>query len=117
MLFIRASPAKRSPGRSCALQHMGAQLRPGERVAGEALTKSMNVAPPHHRLVRHFFKILTEEAVLRGDGQVWEVLRLPEPAAIEEFWRSGAFEHPDLHAELMLIQRCGRNLATVLRGD
>ena len=107
-----------------AVEQLGGRLRLGDRVTADALLRKMGVVPAHERLVHRYLTLLEEEGLLRRSAvgtdephASWEVTRLPEPVDIEQRRRTMPFEHSDLHPELTLIERCGRHLPAVLRGE
>ena len=78
--------------------------------------QKLKVVRPHHRLLRRLLEMLTEDGWLQADADGWVVARAGEPdlaarhgALVERF---GAFK-----GELDLIDRCGAQLAGILRGQ
>jgi amino acid adenylation domain-containing protein/non-ribosomal peptide synthase protein (TIGR01720 family) len=99
-----------------ALEQLGADLRPGQRFTA----KELPVAVQHQRLLARFLAILEIDGLLRQpqDGLAsWEVVRGPKRSDTEVLWRELVAEFPAFIAELILLGRCGRQLAGVLRGD
>jgi acyl transferase domain-containing protein/NADPH:quinone reductase-like Zn-dependent oxidoreductase/NADP-dependent 3-hydroxy acid dehydrogenase YdfG/acyl carrier protein len=111
-----------------AFEQLGWRLRVGESVGEEDVLRRLAVAPGHERLTRHYLNVLGQAGLLRrtlntstqqrahAHSPVWSVVRPPEQIDIEQHWRALALQHSELHPELTLVERCGRNLAAVLRG-
>jgi len=95
-----------------ALRELGAGLVPGDRIAPASLA----TLPTHARLLQRMLAILAEDGVLARDGSGWQVLRAPDPLEPEALAARLLARHPNCDAELVLTQRCGRELASVLRG-
>lgn len=57
--------------------------------------------------------MLQEEEILQQLGQEWQVVQLP----IKSYPQAELQQYPSAAAELTLLERCGTNLAEVLRGE
>ena len=74
----------------------------------------MGILPTYKRLCDRLLNILAEEGILRKIGEEWQVIKVFEGTGNRE---RGTGKSPDSSAELTLLQRCGSQLAEVLRGD
>ncbi len=84
---------------------------------GDELAAKLNLAPRHRRLLDRFLDWFAEDGYLQQVGERWQSLRpigYPEP---KPAWRDLLTHQPAYMAELMLVGRCGRQLAGVLRGE
>ncbi|MGE3806112.1 MAG: SDR family NAD(P)-dependent oxidoreductase, partial [Gemmataceae bacterium] len=87
---------------------------PGQRLSNALLAE--RVAARQRRLTRRLFEMLDGNEFLRRVGDEWEVLRpLTLVAPVERLARLRQ-EHPQVQIEATLLQRCGEQLAEVLRG-
>jgi acyl transferase domain-containing protein/SAM-dependent methyltransferase len=119
-----------------ALGQLGADFQPGQRFTAQELADRLGIAAQHRRLFsRRYLPMLADEGILRAAaaprpaepagrpadseaaGEAWEVVRRPEENDIVARWRGLLAENPAFFAELMLISRCGLDLAGVLKGD
>jgi acyl transferase domain-containing protein/NADPH:quinone reductase-like Zn-dependent oxidoreductase/NADP-dependent 3-hydroxy acid dehydrogenase YdfG/aryl carrier-like protein len=105
-----------------ALRELGGPDTLPATFTAEDLGDRLSVAPQHRRLLDRFLRWFEEDGVLhRGEGR-WERIdsarasssAYPDPARA---WREVMTRQPACFAEIMLIGRCGRGLAGVLRGD
>jgi acyl transferase domain-containing protein/SAM-dependent methyltransferase/acyl carrier protein/NADP-dependent 3-hydroxy acid dehydrogenase YdfG len=93
-----------------AFADLGRPLEPGARLSETASAQALGIAPRHRRLWRRLFAILGETGILRASDGQWVVPREfapvePDPVAATE------------PTEVLLLDRCGRALAAVLRGQ
>ncbi len=100
-----------------ALRQLGWDFPVGERVSVGALRERLGMLPQYEQLLNPLFAMLEEDGVLKNVGSEWEVCRTPEFEEPEELWKRLSFQCPGYHSELMLLGRCGRRLAGVLRGQ
>lgn len=98
------------------LADLGLDLRDGLSFDFDGLADSLRVLPAHHRLLRRFLEMLTEDGWLRRDGERWTVVGTTRPdpdliatRLVETF--------ATFSSEIELVQRCGAQLAAILRGD
>jgi acyl transferase domain-containing protein len=99
-----------------ALTQLGLTFRPGTRSVADALASSVGVAAQHTRLFGRLLQVLSAEGLLAHDGAVWTVLREPEPLDISSESRQLAADFPAAAGVVALHDRCGGQLAEVLRG-
>lgn len=114
-----------------ALHELGADMQPGQRFDLESLIARLRIAPQHRRLLARCVGWLTEEGFLDSfPGSIWErtsLEALPPDRRRREagargsdtsvLWRETLARQASFSAELVLIDRVGRNLAGVLRGE
>jgi NADPH:quinone reductase-like Zn-dependent oxidoreductase/SAM-dependent methyltransferase/acyl carrier protein len=102
-----------------ALQQLGWQPRAGERLVVDELAQRLGVVDSYHRLLARILGILEEDGVLKRIASGWQVQRTPEViggGTVHARWEMLMSQYPMYEAELILIQRCGSQLAEVLRG-
>ena len=92
-----------------ALAANGELIRLGSSFTLAEARSSLRVAPSMVRLFERLLEILTENGVLKSKGAGWQVMALPEPYSPPG--------HAPAGIEADLLERCGRNLADVLRGE
>jgi acyl transferase domain-containing protein/NAD(P)-dependent dehydrogenase (short-subunit alcohol dehydrogenase family)/acyl carrier protein len=85
-------------------------------LTAEALLAHGLVAPAHRRLQDRLLRMLAEDGFLEPRGNGWTFTER-RPADAGQLWRELYQAFPPYHAELLLLGRCGTNLAGVLRGQ
>lgn len=98
------------------LADLGLDFRAGFSFDVGGLADSLCVLPAHHRLLRRFLEMLTEDGWLQDDGDQWTVVGTSRPDP-DRIARELASAYPTFAAEIELVQRCGSYLAGILRGD
>jgi microcystin synthetase protein McyG len=99
-----------------ALRQLGWGIRPGDHQVIEGLAGRLGVAECHHRLFERLCEILVEEGLLGRSGPKWEVRKTAELGDPKVVMATLMEAHPACMTELRLLERCGSNLAEVLRG-
>ncbi|MEA3213201.1 MAG: hypothetical protein QOE70_6258 [Chthoniobacter sp.] len=99
-----------------AFAALGWTPREGERVSGEALADRLGIAARHRQVFAMYLGLLAEDGILRATDGEWEVCRLPEVDP-QRIWQAVLSAFPALALELTLIERCGRALPGILRGE
>jgi acyl transferase domain-containing protein/acyl carrier protein len=105
-----------------ALRQLGWRPEVGQRITVDSLAKMLNMAPQHHRLLGRLFEFLAEDGILKplSDGtgdQYWAVDHIPDLPESRDIWNGMIREYPAYTVELILLGRCGQNLANVLTGE
>jgi microcystin synthetase protein McyG len=99
-----------------ALELLGRPLRRGERFSTAEAASSCGITGEHSKLLARLLEILSEDGILRVEGDVWQVVEDParqDPHALAERFIA---EFPECRAELAMTARCAAGLAQVLRG-
>lgn len=99
-----------------ALRKLGADFQLGQRFTLESLAAQLRIIPRHQRLLGRFLDWLAEDGILAKASDAWECVK-PASDDPEVLWRELLHRHPSFAAESLLVERCGRNLAEVLRGN
>lgn len=102
-----------------ALRQLGGRFRSGERFTTRKLAEQLGIADQHERVLGRYLTLLEQDGFVRaseGDPH-WEVVGNWPVEDAEALWRDLLSQHPAFFGELMLIRRCGRQLAEVLRGE
>jgi non-ribosomal peptide synthetase component F/SAM-dependent methyltransferase len=98
-----------------AFQNMGWQFEAKKRFSTARMANQLNVIKSHHRLLNRLLEMLAEESWLHLTNEQWEVVHTPQQEAPNHL---GLLEqYPMAKAELTLLNRCGEQLAQVLRGE
>ncbi|NTX01461.1 type I polyketide synthase [Myxococcus sp. CA040A] len=99
-----------------ALHRLGAGFEPGQRFSTRELAERLRVAPPHQRLLGRLLAILSEEGILERTNEGWHVLQ-ELPHARAERLLTAEEDSSSTRAQLAMLERCGMELAAVLRGE
>ena len=101
-----------------ALCAMGWPLAAGESIAESGLAARCGIAGTQRKLFSRLLAILAEDGILRRTGaEDWLVLRAAPPQDRAALVAGLRRAYPDYGAEISLTERCGRELADVLRGQ
>ncbi|HYX18244.1 MAG TPA: SDR family NAD(P)-dependent oxidoreductase [Nostoc sp.] len=100
-----------------AFEQLGWEPKLLTRISEETLAEQLGVVSEHRQLFGRLLEILAEEGVLRRFGDQWEVCRIPSVKEPIETWKAALAQFSGYQAELMLLGRCGQNLALVLQGE
>jgi acyl transferase domain-containing protein/NADPH:quinone reductase-like Zn-dependent oxidoreductase/short-subunit dehydrogenase/acyl carrier protein len=87
-----------------ALRELGCTTEPCQALPIEQLADQLGMAPQYHRWLQLMLKELTPA----------EMASAEEPRCL---WKALWDAFPECQAELMLLRRCGKQLAPVLRGE
>ena len=98
-----------------AFAELGFPLTPGRCFSEEEAIAGLGIDGDRRAFAMRLLQRLEEEGYLRSRDGVWEVASLPEGEARSR-WKSLFEKHPSYTAELLLLERCGRNLPAALRG-
>jgi acyl transferase domain-containing protein len=98
------------------MRELGLELTVGDTVTLETVMTTLPIEPKHRRLVRRLLDMLAEDGWLRTERDGWRVVQAgTEPPARRHAQLLAEF--PAFEAEISLVERCGSQLAGVLRGD
>jgi len=100
-----------------ALRDLGFDFSVGKRLATVTLRESLGVLPRHSRLFCLLLEILAEDGLLRGVDNQWEVTSVPQFAQASATMRDPMLQRAGPGPEFLLLERCGSQLAGVLRGE
>jgi acyl transferase domain-containing protein/NADPH:quinone reductase-like Zn-dependent oxidoreductase/SAM-dependent methyltransferase len=98
-----------------ALDQLGWQAKPGQRIAAITLAAELGVSKKHYRLFERFLAILAEDGYLQREGLEWRVKTTFELEDIAELEQKFTGNLPETH--FRIVQRCGRRLAEALSGE
>jgi malonyl CoA-acyl carrier protein transacylase len=100
-----------------AFEQMGWKFQIGNHFSTATLAEQLGIVSQHHRLLNRLLEMLMEEGILRRSNEDWEVTAVPQMKNPQAFWSSLSTQYPIAEAELTLLNRCGSQLAEVLRGE
>lgn len=99
-----------------AFRAMGFEFEVGQSFSEAALAARLGILPKYGRLFRRMLSQLEEEGCLSRHDGVFEIVRAPDSSS-EFRERFGSTIHSDCRQEFGLLERCGRALPEVLRGN
>ena len=100
-----------------AMHGLGFDASIGRRFALDSEVPLLGIAPRNIRLFARLMEMLAEDGILRRDGTNWEVVG-PLPSGDPDHECEIALEtFGDVDAEILMLRRCGTELARVLTGD
>jgi len=99
-----------------ALRDLGCPLTPGARFDGQTLARQLGVQPRYRRLWMRLLEVMSEEGVLRANGEHWEVVRTVQDRDPAEICSRLAARVAEIAPITDLLDRCARDLTAVLRG-
>ena len=100
-----------------AFAEMGWQAQAGDSISTPELAASLAVESQHHRLLGRLLEMLGEAGYLKSAGDDWEVSRQLTADSSATRFTDLRQRFPNGELELSVLDRCGRNLAGVLRGQ
>ncbi len=101
-----------------ALRQLGLALDPEARFGREELA-ALPVAEDQRQLLMQFLATLVDFGTLSWDDAAgtWTVVATPQDRDLGALWKEGLHKHPSYFSELILLGRCGGNLAAILKGE
>ncbi|GHO54873.1 type I polyketide synthase [Ktedonobacter robiniae] len=100
------------------LRQLGWDMQVGEHITVSQLLSRLHILPRYERLLHAWCLVLAEEHILtpsqEEDG--WTVVHTPEDMNLQELLRTGLTDHSENHLGLLLVMRCGHQLAEILTG-
>jgi acyl transferase domain-containing protein/NADPH:quinone reductase-like Zn-dependent oxidoreductase/acyl carrier protein len=100
-----------------ALHQLGWNFRVGESFNPGLALQHLGIDPHYKQLLALWCMALADDGILQQTEDTWVVARTPDSVDPESFLRDLLFATPASHADLLLLTRCGRRLATILRGQ
>jgi malonyl CoA-acyl carrier protein transacylase len=92
-----------------AFQELGYTFEVGQSFTTQELINQLNIIDSYHRLFERSLQMLSEVNILRQQGKTWIVISQAKVKRLPSV--------PEASIELKLLDRCGKNLSKVLRGD
>jgi NADPH:quinone reductase-like Zn-dependent oxidoreductase/SAM-dependent methyltransferase len=89
---------------------------PGRRLSVARLANECGVVPRQRRLVGRLLEMLGADGLLRRVGDEWTVVRTLPPLTPDARLAGLMRAYPSAQVEAVVLQRCGAQLAGVLRG-
>ncbi len=100
-----------------SLRQLGWQPQLHESISTVFLENLLNIESQHQKLLVRMLEILQENGVLEIiDDGLWKVSQIPEFKGTKEIWKELITQYPNYLAELIILGRCGENLADVMVG-
>jgi len=99
-----------------AFRHMGEEFKLNTQFTLEEFADKLGVASQFRQLLARYCEMLSEEGILARDGDTWKVQQVPAEVDPEVLYSELIKKHPDHDSELVLVQRCGCELAEALKG-
>ena len=100
-----------------AFQQMGWTWTVSQRFEKATLASRLCVVKHYQRLLGRLLDILAEEKILQPHGEEWQVIEVPVIKEKPQVQINQLLaQYPEANAELVLLERCGRQLAEILRG-
>jgi len=100
-----------------ALRQLGWDFRLGESFNLGLALQHLGIDPHYKQLLALWCMALADAGILQQTENSWVVARTPDSIDPESFLRDLLFAAPASHADLLLLTRCGRRLATILQGQ
>ncbi|MEH2162866.1 MAG: type I polyketide synthase [Nostoc sp.] len=100
-----------------AFQEMKFNFQLGQHFCLPDMIQQLGVVNQHSRLMARLLEMLVEVEILQRQGEQWYVVKVPEIQHPHSQITSLLSQYPDAFAALTLLERCGSNLAQVLRGE
>nr|AGZ05272.1 McyE [Nostoc sp. 152] len=100
-----------------ALGALGKRLNKAETWTTENLLQTLPIVPKYHILVTRYLKTLEQAGIIQNQGNLWTAKNLPTPFSLPEAIENLQTNCPAAKPELEMLQRCGENLAEVLKGN
>lgn len=99
------------------LQQLGWTFSVGEYVTVPALCQNLGILEKYEQLIAAWCMILAEEHILQAEATGWLVLQTPTDMQRQDLLLVALTQHPEHHALLRCLKRCGDNLADMLVGN
>jgi len=100
-----------------ALETLGKKLNQGEQWTTENLQKTLSIAPKYHVLLTRYLSDLEQANILQNQGKIWTVKNVPQSFNLPQALKRLQENCPAATPELEMLQRCGENLAEILKGN
>ncbi|QSJ15496.1 SDR family NAD(P)-dependent oxidoreductase [Nostoc sp. UHCC 0702] len=101
-----------------ALATMGVDWQLGQQFSTSSFVQQTRTVAAQHRLLGRLLQMLAEEGILQPTApNNWQVINLPTMIDPQPISQQLLAQHALSVAELTLLERCGLQLASVLRGE
>ena len=100
-----------------AFRRLGWDFRRGECNTLETLADRLSVLAPFRPVLEQMLDVLAESGLMRRNGEMWEVVQVPEVQDPTDVWRRCMNRLPASLAEWTLMGAYGPLLAPILRGE
>lgn len=98
-----------------AFQQLGFMFQVGESGSTAQVAKQLGISQRYQRLFSRLLQFLAQGGILNQIDNKWEVVQTPGFQDVTEFCQALMGQWPNIHAELMMLKRCGEQLSQVLR--
>lgn len=100
-----------------SLQELGLDWTPRTKIDPAQAIEDLSIAPRHRQVFLRLLEVLADQGQLRTtDEGAWQVTDSGSKETSQELFREVCHRHPQGYSELMLVQRCGSRLASILSG-
>lgn len=103
-----------------AFRELGWSIKNGERVSAKSLMDTLGILPRFQSLSERMLEILASAGILKTANSFsdeWEVVLLPEAAHPALLTQALLARHPTYEIDVALLDRCGSQMAAVMRGE
>ena len=100
-----------------ALEDLGWNRQAQGAATVRELAMRLGISQKHFNILERILKIISEDGLAERRGELWALRDVGERGDADAMWRRLVAVHPECHAELSLIQRCGSRLAALLRDE
>jgi len=97
-----------------ALEQLGWDWHQDGLITEAKILKSLGISRRHFQYVERMLALLADAGQLIGKGDGWVISELPAAPSPQAQWRAAMLGHPDCHAELSLVRKCGAQLPAFL---
>ncbi|MCG5057492.1 MAG: SDR family NAD(P)-dependent oxidoreductase [Limnoraphis sp. WC205] len=99
-----------------AFKQMGFEFLLNQQFSSQELIDKLGIISQQQRLFERLLEILSEAKILYRKHQSWEVIQEPTKLDYLSQIQTQLFQHPEIKAELSLLNACGSHLAQVMQG-
>lgn len=99
-----------------AFRKLGWKFDPGRRFTIQELLENLGLGEARRRLAENCLRILGQADWIRRSGKEYAAVKALSEQDLRYEWRRLWTEYPAWNAVLLLLEKCGENLAGVLQG-
>ncbi|MBR8829127.1 MAG: SDR family NAD(P)-dependent oxidoreductase [Gomphosphaeria aponina SAG 52.96 = DSM 107014] len=100
-----------------ALSKMGWEFEENKKFSTQEIAEELGIVNQHHRLLNRMMEMLEEVDILKKIGEQWLLRKQPLVKNVATEMEGLLEQYPFSVAELTMLQRCGSQLAEVMRGE